>query len=189
MQHERDVAMTQLLKEGKLKMDLDAVSTLTTSDKLDMWKEELSKFQPTPRTTEADKRNDTKSTDRKLDDSLTLIIEQQLGKSKLCILPQGKIEAGETSYQAAQRIIKENCGDKLEAHIYGNAPCGFYKYKYPETDRIEAIGAKVFFYRAIWKSGTVDDKSKNFEWLDRTELLEKVQQHKSYRKSLSQFII
>lgn len=181
--------MAQLLKEGKLKVDLDAVSTLTTSDKKDMWKEELSKFQPTSRTTEADKKNDTKSTDRKLENSLTLIIEQQFGKHQLCCLPQGKIEAGETSYQAAQRIIKEHCGDKLQTYIYGNAPCGFYKYKYPEADRIKAIGGKVFFYRAIWKSGTVDDKSKNFEWLDKTELLEKVQQHKSYKKSISQFII
>lgn len=186
--HEKDLAMAALLKEGKIKLDLDAVATLTASDYKDMWKEERSKFQPTSRKTKADETNDRQSTDRKLEDSLTLCVEQQLGKDKIFLLPQGKISDGETLYQAAQRIIREHCGDKLETLIYGNAPCGFLKYKYPKEMRDDVTGAKVFFYRAIWKSGQID-KTKKFEWLDKDELLEKVDKHKSYKKSISQFII
>lgn len=189
VKHENDVKTAKLLKEGKMKMDLDAVASLTASDLMDLWKEERSKFQPASRTTKADETNDLQSIDRKLEDPLTLIVEQTLGKDKLFLLPQGKIADGETLYQAAERIIKEHCGDELQTQIYGKAPCGFYKFKYPKEIRGEKIGAKVFFYRAIWKAGKVDEKLKNFEWLDKDELLKKVDKHRAYQKSLSQFII
>jgi len=106
------------------------------------------------------------------------------------LLPQGNINDDETLYQAAQRVIHELCGDKLQTHIYGNAPCGFYKYKYPMEIRKDKIGAKVFFYRAILKSGKVDEKLENsFQWLDKTELFDKLKPHSAYTKSLSKFIV
>lgn len=186
---EREVAMAQLLKEGKLKVDLDAVAQLTAVDLKDSWKNERSKFQPAPRTTEADQKNDLKSTERKLDHSLTLIKEQKIGNDRLFLLPQGKLQSGETLYDAVQRVIVELCGNGIQTSIYGKAPCGFYKYKYPKPNRGESVGAKVFFYRAILKSGQVDEKLGNFQWLDKTELFEKVDKHANYKKSISKFII
>lgn len=186
---EKDIAMAQLLKDGKVKVDLDGVSQQTALDLKDLWKSERSKFQPASRTTEADRKNDVKSIERKLDQPLTLIVEQQIGKEKLFLLPQGKISAGETLYDAAQRVIKEFCGEKIQATIYGKAPCGFYKYKYPKELRGDITGAKVFFYRAILKAGQMDEKRGKFEWLDKTELFNKIEKYDNYKKSLSHFII
>lgn len=186
---EKEVAEAQLLKEGKLKVDLDAVTKQTALDLKDQWKTELSKFQPAPRITEADKSNDLKSTDRKLEHSLTLLIEQQLGDDKIFLLPQGKISDGENLHDTAQRVIRELCGNGIQATVFGKAPCGFYKYKYPAAVRSESVGAKVFFYRAILKTGNVNEKCANYEWLAKDELLAKVDKYNNYKKSLSKFII
>lgn len=189
LREEREVTVAKLLKDGKIRVDLDAVAQQTAVDLKDSWKTERSKFQPASRITEADKLNDLKSTERKLEHSLTLIKEQQIGKDKLFLLPQGKLLSGETLYDAAQRVIVELCGSGIQATMYGKAPCGFYKYKYPKANRGENVGAKVFFYRAILKSGQVDETLGQFQWLDKTELFEKVNQYSNYKKSISKFII
>lgn len=46
--------------------------------------------------------------------------------------------------QTAERILKENCPD-VKANFLGNAPAGFYKYKYPKIVQNQSgvIGAKV----------------------------------------------
>lgn len=189
IQNEKDLKLAELIKSGKVEVELDAVTKLTSQDLKDMWKEELSKFQFASRITDADKKNDTTSTNRKLEFPLTLIVEQLIGSEKIALLPQGHIQDGENLRQAAERIIKERCGDSVRAQIYGNAPCGFYKYKYPKSVRKDAVGAKVFFYRAILKDGQVDKKLGKFEWLDKEELLAKVDKYDDYKKSLKQFII
>lgn len=37
------------------------------------------------------------------------------------------------------------CGPDIKVQFYGNAPCGFYKYRYPKAVRGESgsVGAKV----------------------------------------------
>ena len=47
--------------------------------------------------------------------------------------------------QAAEEALRELCGDKLDAAYMGNAPCGFYKYKFPKSvaDASGVVGAKV----------------------------------------------
>lgn len=189
LREERDIAMAQLIKEGKINIDLDGAVQQTALDLKDMWKAELSKFQPASRTTDADRTNDTKSTERQRDESVTLLLEQQIGNDKLFILPQGKILSDETLYDAAHRIIKERCGDSIQTTIYGKAPCGFYKYKYPKEVRNEAVGAKVFFYRATLQSGQVATNCGQFEWLNKTELLDKLDKYSGYKRSVSKFII
>lgn len=189
MREEKEISTAKLLQEGKLKVDLDGTNQQTALDLKDLWKSERSKFQPAPRNTKADEQNDLKSTERKLDHSLTLIVEQNIGNDKLFLLPQGKIANGETLYDAAQRVTKELCGDKIETLIYGKAPCGFYKYKYPKQLRSEVVGAKVFFYRAILKAGQMDEKCGKFEWLDKTELFQRIDKFSDYKRSLSKFII
>lgn len=190
VQHEKDVRMAELIKAGKVTVDLDAVAKQTSEDMEDLWKEERDKFQTASRTTQADQKNDLQSTERKLERSLTLILEQKIGNDQLFLLPQGKLNDGETLAQAAQRIVTDLCGKSIQTQLLGNAPCGFYKYKYPSASRNESVGAKVFFYRAVLKGGEVDKKTASkFEWLDRDELLLKVDKFAAYKKSLSQFII
>lgn len=189
IQSEKDIKMAEMIKSGKIEVDFDAVTKQTSQDLKDLWKEERSKFQLASRITEADKTHDTTSTNRKLEDPLTLIIEQKIGDKNIVLLPQGQLCDGETLRQAAERIIKERCGESLEVQFYGNAPCGYYKFKYPKQAQKENVGAKLFFYRAVLKSGQVDKKLTKFEWLDRDELLAKFDDSVNYKRCLKQFII
>lgn len=47
-------------------------------------------------------------------------------------------------FQTCERLVQETCGGGLNVKFLGNAPCGFFKYKFPKTVRKEGfIGAKV----------------------------------------------
>lgn len=187
MREEKDKLIADLQQRGKMDVDLDVAVQQTAQDLKDAWKEELSKFQLNDRLTDADPSNDTKSLNRKLEETLVLLVEHKIGKDKLLLLPQGKREEGETMRQTAERVVVEQCGSNVAVQFYGNAPCGFYKYKYPVTERHNAVGAKVFFYRAAYKSGQITEKSKIYEWLDGTEIGTKLKG--SYSSSVSQFML
>ena len=185
---EEDVKTQKMIKAGKLKQDLDDSRQLQTAQDIeDMFQEELSKFKPAPRITEDDKKNNLKSLNRKLDDTLLLICAQkEITGKEVLLLPEAKWTEGETLKQTAERIIKEKCGEDLKVHIYGNAPCGFHKTHYKTETADGAIGSKTFFYRAAYKAGNIDSKTK-FEWVTEPELRSKLQP--SYFKSVSQFLL
>lgn len=146
----------------------------TAQDYEDASNDEFSKFIAAPRETEDDKNNNVKSLNRKLDETLLFVCEQKLdADEKRLLLPQAKWKEGETLRQTAERIVKETCGTDLKVHFYGNAPVGFYKYKY-QSPMNETVGAKVFFFRAIHKSGNVDNSKLNYEWVNGDELKGKV---------------
>lgn len=100
--------------------------------------------------------------------------------------------------QTADRILKEFCPE-VRAKVLGNAPWGFYKYKYPkrtvEGQGLEAVGAKVFFYKAQIQEGDVqregkkekDPLFKDYIWARREELPGKL--HPEYFKQVSEFLI
>jgi large subunit ribosomal protein L46 len=186
---EKDKTQQELIKAGKLEIELDsdARSLQTAQDFEDINQEELSKFQFSSRETEDDKNNNTKSLNRKLDESLMLMVEENIDNKKIMLLPQLKWNEGETLRQTAERIVQEKMGPELKVHFYGNAPCGFYKYKYNAADKKEAVGAKIFFYRASYKSGEVSNKKTKFEWINEEELKSKVRA--SYYQSVSQFLV
>ncbi|XP_066252846.1 large ribosomal subunit protein mL46 [Euwallacea similis] len=149
--------------------DLDLITKQSTQDYLDAYKEELATFKPSERITEADKSNDVKSLQRKLDKSLVLLVNHKIGEKNFYLLPQGKLKDGETLRQCAERIFKEKCGPNVKVQIFGNAPCGFYKYMYPKDVRNEnSTGAKIFIYFARYSSGQITDV--DYKWLDKNEL-------------------
>lgn len=166
--------------------DTEAVVLQTAQDFEDAGHDELAKFEGAARETEDDKKNNTKSLNRKLDDTLMFVCNHQLGKENLLLLPQGKWNEGETLRQTAERIVKEKCGSDLKVHFYGNAPVGFYKYKYPASERKEAVGAKVFFFRAIYNSGEISDKKLTYEWINDDELKKKLKSN-TYYESVKSF--
>lgn len=169
-------------------MDLDSEATkLTAQDLKDSWTEEFAKFEFESRITKADKENDMTSLNRKLEETLILLVEHKLGDSNLFLLPQGKRVDGETMRQTAERVLKEKCGDEMKVMFYGNAPCGFYKFKYPVAERKDAVGAKVFFFRTCLKAGALQDKKLKFEWLDQQEMSKKLKP--AYFNSVSQFLV
>lgn len=188
LRHERDLKQAEYLKRGDVDVDLDAASKQTAQDYEDANIEELKKFQPAPRTTAADKSNNLQSVERKLDQTLTLLVEQNIGSSTFFILPQGERKDGENMRQTAERVLKEKCGDKISVQFYGNAPCGFYKYKYPKEHRKDTVGAKVFFYRASFVSGQVDENvAKKFEWLDKQSAQKRLPE--KYNETVTPLII
>lgn len=164
----------------------DSIVLQTAQDFEDAGHDELAKFESAPRVTEDDKNNNTKSLNRKLDETLMLVCNHQLGKENVTLLPQDKWKEGETLRQTAERIVREKCGTDLKVHFYGNAPIGFYKYKYPACERKDAVGAKVFFFRAIYNSGDVADKKLKYEWLNDNELKIKITSN-SYYESVKSF--
>ena len=177
------------MKAGKMEVDLDDAKNLQTGQDIeDLNQEELAKFQFASRETEDDKKSNLKSTKRKLDDTLLLLCSHNINKKDVFLLPQVKWTEGETLKQTAERIVKDKLGSDLQVQFYGNAPCGFYKYKYSPTEKTgEAIGTKTFFYRASYKKCDIKEPKTKFEWVNEEELKSKVRS--SYYQSVSQFLI
>lgn len=191
LQHEKDLRQAQLLKKGEVEVDLDEISSQQTAqDKKDAYIEEFKKFELASRVTADDKSDNVKSTDRKLEDHLYLLVEQKFGSDKKShmVLPQGKREDGESLRQTAERVLKASCGDKLSPTFYGNAPVGFYKYKYPASGRSESVGAKVFFFRSSVRGneGHQIQDGVNFEWQDKAGLGKKLSG--GYSDSVQKFL-
>lgn len=189
IRNEKDKLQQDLIKAGKMEIELDsdAKSLQTAQDFEDLNQEELAKFKFAPRETEDDKAKNLKSLNRKLDDTLMLVCTQKFGKDEVFLLPQAQWSEGETLKQTAERIVQEKLGSDLKVLFYGQAPCGFYKYKYSPAEKKESVGAKIFFYRAAYKSGEIADKNVKFEWINEEEMKGKVRA--SYYQSVSQFLV
>lgn len=186
MRKEKDKITHELVKAGKMEVDLDDARMLQTAQDIqDLNQEELAKFTFAPTITENEKN--LKSLNRKLDDTLMLLCSQNIDKKEVVALPQAKWKEGESLRETAERIVKENLGADFQVRFYGNAPCGFYKYKYKPSDKADAVGVKTFFYRASYKAGQVSEKSAKFEWVNEEELKGKVRS--SYYDSVSQFLV
>lgn len=192
LRHEKDLQKMEKLKKGTITDfdDIDQVSNQTAQDYLDKNKEELSKIKLASRITEADEKKDTKSLNRKLEENLILVTKQKLGKEDFWILPQGLWINGESLRETAERTIKESCGNNLKVRFYGNAPCGFYKYKYPKEKREQSDieGAKIFFFKATLLDGNIEKKSTwtDYEWATVKELHNKIIQ--PYMKNIKLFL-
>ncbi|XP_015927420.1 large ribosomal subunit protein mL46 isoform X2 [Parasteatoda tepidariorum] len=146
--HLDDLRNAEKMKKGEIE-DIDTVSKQTAQDFEDASIEELNKFPPHPRTTDADEENNQQSIQRKLDSSLLLVIKQKIGNDLRWILPQTVHQKGETLCETAVRAFNEICTNPVKLQIMGNAPVGFYKYKYPKAIRQDGVcGAKVFFFKA-----------------------------------------
>ncbi|KAJ0175468.1 hypothetical protein K1T71_008627 [Dendrolimus kikuchii] len=184
IRRENDKIQAELLKNEAVDVDMDAVSKITAQDFEDASNEEYAKFNFASIETEADKKGDKTSPERMLQRHLVLVTPMKLGNAVKSILPQGLWKEGETLRQTAERIVKEQCGADLKVQFLSNAPCGFYKYKYPEE--IDGkVGAKVFFYYANYKGGDVTKSKGN--WLSRKEMIETLPE--KYRKSVTEFLI
>lgn len=71
--------------------------------------------------------------------------------------------------------------------FYGNAPIGFYKYKYPKKLCEQgSYGAKIFYFLAKYMDGNVTSDMKH-QWLDNEEL-ERILPN-GVRQSISQFML
>ena len=73
---EQDLELLEMKKRGE-NIPADKLNVNTAEDDLEIWRKDADKFQIASRTTEADAKNDTQSSNRKLDKSLFLVIRNQ----------------------------------------------------------------------------------------------------------------
>ncbi|KAJ1179916.1 hypothetical protein NDU88_005147 [Pleurodeles waltl] len=161
-----------------------------TQDLEDKWEQKMKQFRLAPRVTEADAKNDKTSLNRKLDTNLILLVKERLGSEDSWLLPQTHWQQGETMRQTAERALFTVSGGNLQVRFLGNAPCGFYKYRFPKTSRTEDnIGAKVFFFKACLQNGDLATtmKKENFVWVSKSELQDYL--NPAYLSEVSKFIL
>ncbi|XP_062868908.1 39S ribosomal protein L46, mitochondrial [Trichomycterus rosablanca] len=162
---------------------------VTAQDLEDAWEQKFKQFQPALRTNASD-TTDVSSAERCLGDGLVLLVRQEVGSEKLWLMPQLPWEAGETLRQTAERALDASLpGADLKATFLGNAPCGFYKYRFPKTVRTESrIGAKVFFFKAIVSGGAhLPLRKDSSVWTRKDELQDYL--NPEYLKQVKRFIL
>ncbi|KAF5927266.1 large ribosomal subunit protein mL46 isoform X1 [Diceros bicornis minor] len=151
----------------------DERKILLVQDLEDAWEQKFLQFKPGARITEADKKNDRTSLQRKLDRNLVLLVKEKLGDQDVWVLPQAEWQPGETLRGTAERTLATLSENNMEAKFLGNAPCGHYKFKFPQAMRTESIlGAKVFFFKALLLTGDVSQarKKDSHVWVSKEEL-------------------
>lgn len=141
-------------KKSDLYEEEDEKNILLVQDLEDMWEQKFLQFKPGARITDADVKNDRSSLHRKLDRNLILLVKDKLGDQDVWMLPQAEWQPGETLRQTAERTLATLSENNLEAKFLGNAPCGHYKFKFPQAVRAEgSLGAKIFFFKALLLTG------------------------------------
>jgi len=128
---------------------------------------------------------------------VVLVTKTQLGDDDLWMLPQDAWQPGETLRETSERIVEEQCDPALRIRILGNAPVGFFKYKYPKKVRQENeegfIGVKMFFYRGYVGGNyrrslkLLRDSNQEELWLSHDQLDEKLSPR--YCNAVKQFLI
>lgn len=133
-------------------------------------------FKPASRITEADTNNDRRSLNRKLPNSLYLIVKRNRDDHSWQF-PQGKVLDDEKSLRKSSERIIDRAVGTVEKFFISNMPIGHYIYAYPEAIQKQRnqYGTKVFFYRTQLISGTIKLETrlyKDYAWVTRDELHE-----------------
>jgi len=112
----------------------------------------LADFRPSSRTAESD---DLQSLTRHLDEKLYLVVPHFLGSGKDWFLPSASVDGKSSLREAVDEAISRTFGKDAHHHIQvmGNAPFGFYKYRYPgkSSESEQRRGGKFFLYKAFLK--------------------------------------
>ncbi|KAH8801488.1 putative 54S ribosomal protein L17, mitochondrial [Xylogone sp. PMI_703] len=127
------------------------------------------------RWTEADRKRDVKRLDRKLAETLYLVVQNAKGGWGF---PTGDLIGRENLHLAAERILVQAAGVNMNTWLVGHAPIGHHiikPYINPETKSIEKVGDKVFFMKGRIMAGQADLKGNlfgltDFKWLTKREL-------------------
>ena len=129
-------------------------------------------FVPAPRATPADEANDTTSLDRKLSESLYLVVPSDGALQ----LPSAAHVASDAHLRGTvDRSLAELFGkeESVEVFVGSNAPLGHWLRPFsPEEQQASGVyGEKVFLYNARYVSGA-DQLAAGAQWLSREELSE-----------------
>lgn len=140
------------------------------------------------RITEADRNEDTKSLNRKLDRTLYLLLKKPR-QEHAWQFPQGPIGAGEVLHESTSRILSTLAGRNMNTWTVGQVPVGHISYQFAEPD-MGYHGNKVYFLRSRIFAGQckLQEQSgiENFGWFTREEIEQKVDP--AFWKSISSML-
>jgi large subunit ribosomal protein L46 len=178
------------LEEEVLQESPDQKAVEESDEQVEARDQELSEFQPAPRSTAADQTGDLRSVERQLDKMLYLLVKKN--RSSHCWqMPQGTLSEGESLLQAAKRELSEDCGSDLKVDFLSSAPSAFLSYHHPLPSPSGIIGSKVFFLKAQHRGGGVrvsrDQGLEDHVWLTKDEMREYV--NDSYYQSVASTLI
>ncbi|KAH8653584.1 39S mitochondrial ribosomal protein L46-domain-containing protein [Xylariales sp. PMI_506] len=133
---------------------------------------------PMPRTTEADKTNDVRRLDRKLDQTLYLLVKTANGK---WTFPVDDIPTSENLHEAASRVLESAAGVNMNTWLVGRVPVAHYvtKPEFDEKTKTTPAVEKTFFLKGRIMAGQAnlaDNKLgySDFNWLTKDEIAEKL---------------
>lgn len=122
-----------------------------------------------------DEKNDRRSLERRLQESLFLIVKRNRGDFSWQF-PQGQLMGKESLRAGSERVFERAVG-KTRRWFVGNAPVGHYQYQYPAAvqEKRKNFGAQLFFYRAQYLAGNIKLNTKlykDYAWIARDEVHE-----------------
>ncbi|KAL7626916.1 hypothetical protein AAE478_003690 [Parahypoxylon ruwenzoriense] len=133
---------------------------------------------PMDRITEADKKNDIRRLDRKLDRTLYLIVQGSDGKWQF---PSDDVPTDEHLHETAARVLKSAAGVNMNTWIVGRVPVAHIvtQPEFNEDTSLKQRGEKTFFLKGRILAGQADLKKnefglEDFNWLTKEELKEKL---------------
>ncbi|KGQ10293.1 54S ribosomal protein L17 [Beauveria bassiana D1-5] len=134
---------------------------------------------PVPRTTEADERNDVRRLDRKLDQTLYLVVKGEDGWG----FPADVLTESENLHVAAKRVLEQAAGVNMNTWIVGRVPVAHLidEPAFAADGAVQKKGRKTFFLRGRIMAGQADLKDNalgytDFKWLTRDELAKELPQ-------------
>jgi large subunit ribosomal protein L46 len=109
-------------------------------------------------------------------------------------LPTVALKEDETLLEAAKRAVKEKVGEEVEFWCPSNAPYAVDMVAFPEDQRKDGFyGTKTFFIKVQYDCGDVSETTmavKDFAWMDRGEMTERVQQERGdYESKFYQYML
>ncbi|KAI9706850.1 MAG: 54S ribosomal protein L17 mitochondrial [Bogoriella megaspora] len=133
---------------------------------------------PLSRVTEADRKGDLRSLDRKGERTLYLLVKNQEGR---WTLPQARVGVKESFNMAAERVLVQTAGVNMNTWVVGNVPIGMHQYRFPNKtvqyrrDGVEESGERTFFMKARMMAGQADLAQNafgdtDFHWLTKDEI-------------------
>lgn len=128
------------------------------------------------RVTEADRENDTKSLNRKLDRTLYLLLKKPRTEHAWQ-LPQGPVGANELLHESSSRILATLAGKNMNTWSVGRVPVGHLNYQY-KSPQLGFQGNKVYFMKSRIFAGQCQPQKgagvEDFGWFTKEEVAERV---------------
>ncbi|KAK1828463.1 39S mitochondrial ribosomal protein L46-domain-containing protein [Podospora conica] len=156
---------------------------------------------PMARRSKADEEGDVRRLDRRMDETLYLVVKSGEGEEARWGFPAGNVTTSEALHQTAKRVLAESAGVNMNTWIVGRVPIAHHVTEFEEaqeeaapvkeaapaeekaaedekeSDESRFAGEKIFYLKGRIMAGQVDLKGNkygytDFKWVNKDELRE-----------------